>query len=706
MITIAFVGNPNVGKTALINDIAGSDLQVGNWPGVTVEKKEVTFTYHDEKIHLIDLPGTYTLTPYSIEEKVTRNVICSEQIDGIINVVDVTDIRRNMYLTLELIDLQKPLVIALNMFDEFSKRGYELDIDRLQEILGVACVPTIGSKGVGTKRLIQEIFKAVQSKKKPNIIFYQEHIEKEIAFLIKKMESEDCGLKRFFAIKLLEGDEFAIRKVVQMDPAIVQAAKEARERLQRHFGMSVKEFIVQDRYQKIDKILDEVLKKPLVDRVLLSDRIDNFVLHKWLGIPFFVVIMFLMFKITFDGSAPIVDWMNGFFENFLASHLRASMHAFPPWMVSLFVDGVLSGVGLVLSFLPLLAFLYFFMALLEESGYMARVSFLLDRLAAGLGVKGNAFISLIVGFGCNVPAVYSTRTLNSLRERIIVTLMIPFMSCSARLPIYALFTALFFTHYQALIILSMYLLGIVVALFVGFLANRLLPKQETKPFFLELPTYHMPTLQAIWRSMKPRLADFVTRAGTVIVAASIIVWAIMSLPPSSTPQTSYLAKTAQKIAPLFKPLGFGEHWEPVAALIPGTLAKEVVIGSLGTIYGVENEKKEVAKTSWFDDLLDQAKALQKALKESLLNITTLQIASLQGEQTSSLLMQKLRSQIATPAAALSYMIFVLLYIPCVSTMAAIKEEFGWKLMVFEVLFLPVLAYFITFFLYLVAKYFL
>ncbi|BAF69212.1 ferrous iron transport protein B [Nitratiruptor sp. SB155-2] len=706
MFTVAFVGNPNVGKTALINDIAGSDLQVGNWPGVTVEKKEVTFTYHDEKIHLVDLPGTYTLTPYSLEEKITRNVICSEQIDGIINVVDVTDIRRNMYLTLELVDLQKPLVVALNMFDEFTKRGYALDIERLEAILGAPCVPTIGSKGIGTKRLVKEMYDAIKEERKPKVIPYQEHIEKEIAFLIKKMEREDCQLKRFFAIKLLEEDEFATKRVEQMDPSIVQAAKEARERLQRHFGMSVKEFIVQDRYQKIDKILDEVLKKPLIDRVLLSDKIDNFALHQWFGIPLFVVIMFLMFKITFDGSAPIVDWMSGFFENFLGPHLRASMHPLPPWMVSLLVDGVLSGVGLVLSFLPLLAFLYFFMALLEESGYMARVSFLLDRLAAGLGVKGNAFISLIVGFGCNVPAVYSTRTLSSLRERIIVTLMIPFMSCSARLPIYALFTALFFRHHQALIILSMYLLGIIVALAIGFLANKLLPMQDSKPFFLELPTYHMPTFHAIWRSMKPRLADFITRAGTVIVAASIVVWAIMSLPPSSTPQTSYLARTAQKIAPLFKPLGFGEHWEPVAALIPGTLAKEVVIGSLGTIYGVENAKKKVAKTSWLDDLWDQVKALGRALKDSILNITTLQIASLQSEQTSSLLMQKLRSQIATPAAALSYMIFVLLYIPCVSTMAAIKEEFGWKLMVFEVLFLPVLAYFITFFLYSVVKYFL
>ncbi|GAX86776.1 ferrous iron transport protein B [Lebetimonas natsushimae] len=698
MITIAFVGNPNTGKTALINAIAGTDLEVGNWPGVTVEKKEVTFNYGNETLHLIDLPGTYTLSPYTMEEKITRDVICSSDIDGIINVVDTTDIRRNLYLTLELIDLQKPIVISLNMFDEFTKRGYSLDIAKLQNILGIVCVPTIATIKLGVKEVINKSVEAVKNNHIPKIMPYQEHIEKEIDFLIKKMENIDCRLKRFLAIKLLENDEFAIKRIEEKAPFILEDVKNARERLKKHFGMSVKEFIIRDRYQRIDKILNKVMQKPLIDKVLLSDKIDGIVLHKWLGLPVFFTIMFLMFKITFDGSSPFVEWMGGFFENFVSPHLRAAMTNLPEWLSSFIVDGMVSGVGLVLSFLPLLFFLYFFMAVLEESGYMARVSFLLDKLASKLGIKGNAFISLIIGFGCNVPAVYSTRTMSSFRERIITTLMIPFMSCSARLPVYALFAGLFFFSYQSVIIFSFYIIGIAVAFITAFLANKIIPKTYTKPFFLELPTYHIPTLRGIWILMWPKLKDFIVKAGTVIVAASVILWVVINLPPNSTPKSSYLAEMSKKITPVFKPLGFGGHWEPVAALIPGTLAKEVIIGSLGTIYGVESDKKPVAKNGILKDFIIQMKSLYNAFAESVRNLFTVKIKTLEIEKQPSELQQKIKSQF-TSLGAFSYLVFVLLYIPCVSTMAAIKNEFGWKLMIFETVFLPIVAYFVSFVIY-------
>ena len=698
MIEVAFVGNPNVGKTALINAIAGSDLQVGNWPGVTVEKKEVTFTYEDETLHLVDLPGTYTLSPYTLEEKVTRSNLCAGGFDAIVNVVDTTDLRRNLYLTLELIDLQKPMVIALNMFDEFSKRGYRLDVEKLQEIFGIPCIPTIASKGIGTKTLLGRLYEVYKECQLPHLIPYQEHIEKEIAFLVHKMEGLECQIKRFLAIKLLENDSYAIQRMQELDPAIVDLAHKARERLQRHLRMDVKEFIVQDRYQKIDAILAQVLHKPLVDRVLLTDKIDTIALHRWFGIPLFFIVMFLMFKTTFDGSTPFVDWVGGFFDGFVAPHLRAAMADLPSWLVSLTVDGVVSGVGLVLSFLPLLAFLYFFMALLEESGYMARVSFLLDRVAGILGIKGNAFIALIVGFGCNVPAVYATRTLSSFRERLITALMIPFMSCSARLPVYALFTALFFTRHQALIIFSLYLLGILVAFIVGFIANKALPTSQAKPFFMELPTYHMPSARAIWMLMWPKLKDFIVRAGTVIVMASVILWGIINLPPSATPQTSYLAQISKKITPIFKPVGFGEHWEPVAALIPGTLAKEVIIGSLGTIYGVEAAHKPMAKSSILEDLTKELHTLWVATERSAHNLLAIQITSLETEVAPSRIQQRIRQQF-TPLSALSYLVFILLYIPCVSTMAAIKNEFGWRWMLFETALLPILAYTVAFVVY-------
>ncbi len=698
MISLAFVGNPNTGKTALINAIAGSDLEVGNWPGVTVEKKEAHFVYEGEKISLVDLPGAYTLSPYSIEEKITRNTLAFGKIDGIIDVIDTTNLSRNLYLTLELIDMQKPMVLALNMFDDFTKRGYRLDIQKLEAILGADAIPTVASKGLGAKKLIASAVNAVKARKIPHIQPYQEHIEKEIAFLQKKL-ARYPNLPyppRLFSIKLIEGDEFAIelaRKAEAED--VIEFAKEARGRLERHMKLPIKTIITRARYEVIDHIIDEVLTKPVVDKVVLSERIDNIVLHRFAAIPIFLVTMFLMFKFTFDASAPLVEWMGDFFDSYVGKYLTLGMEGIaPPWAISLLRDGLVSGVGLVLSFLPLLFILYFFMAILEESGYMARVSFLLDRLASKLGIKGNAFISLIVGFGCNVPAVYSTRTLTSYRERIITMLMIPLMSCSARLPIYALFTALFFTSHQALVIMSLYALGVGVALLIAYIADKILPKSEQKPFLMELPTYHMPTMRAVWALMKPKLEDFIVRAGTLIVAASIVLWAIVNLPAGSRPENSYLATAARSVTPIFKPAGFGDHWEPVAALIPGTLAKEVVIGSLGTIYGVEtaSSKSGSAKPDFMSDTIDMLRCLKNALINSVLALGHIRIETLQTEREPTPLQVKLKEQFPSPLNAYAYMVFILLYIPCVSTMAAIKQEFGWRWLLFEVAFLPLLAY--------------
>ncbi|RLA69137.1 MAG: ferrous iron transport protein B, partial [Epsilonproteobacteria bacterium] len=445
MIHILFVGNPNTGKTALINAIANSDLEVGNWPGVTVEKKEAKFTYAEEKVVLSDLPGAYTLTPYSLEEKVTRNMLAEGKFDGIINVINSTNLRRNLYLTLELVDMQQPMVLALNMFDDFSKRGYELNSDKLQEILGVSAIPTIASKKLGSQKLIDATITSVKEHIIPRIQPYQEHIEKEITFLMHAMSKTTLS-PRLFAIHLLEDDPYtlSLAKSQNQNDLIEKAAK-ARARLERHMKIPIKTIITYARYEVIDRLLELVLKKPILDKVLLSEKIDTILLHKWLGIPLFFVIMIMMFKLTFDGSGPLVTWISNFFQEYLGKYLSIALHdTAPPWLGSLFTSGILSGVGLVLSFLPLLFLLYFFMAMLEESGYMARVSFLLDRAGKSLGIKGNAFIPLIIGFGCNVPAVYATRALTTKRERIITALMIPFMSCSARLPIYALFTVIFF----------------------------------------------------------------------------------------------------------------------------------------------------------------------------------------------------------------------------------------------------------------------
>ncbi|WP_300369037.1 ferrous iron transport protein B [Hydrogenimonas sp.] len=703
MMKIAFVGNPNTGKTALINAIAGSDLEVGNWPGVTVEKKEATFRYGDRTVSLVDLPGAYTLSPYSLEEKITRNVLAYDPIDGIVDVIDATNLRRNLYLTLELIDMQKPMVLALNMFDDFTKRGFELDVGRLESILGLHAVPTVASRGLGAGKVIDRIVDAVETKKLPAIQPMQHHIENEIALLTRKMETERLPYPpRLFAVKLIEGDAFALELARQHGREdLVGFAEGARTRLESHMKLPIETIITRSRYEVIDRILDEVLTKPVIDRVILSDRIDAFVLHRFFAFPTLLFTMFLLFKLTFDGSAPLVEWTAGFFENFVGKYLHLLLASYlPVWGESLIVDGVVGGVGLVLSFLPLLFFLYFFMALLEESGYMARVSFLLDRLARSFGIKGNAFVAMLMGFGCNVPAIYATRTMTSLRERVITSLMIPLMSCSARLPIYALFTALFFRDHQVMIIMSIYLLGFLAALLIAVTADRILPKTEEKPFFLELPTYRLPTLRAIWVLTWPRLKDFIIRAGTVIVAASVILWSVIHLPPGTDVHNSYLAKSAQSVTPLFRPLGFGDHWEPVAALIPGTIAKEVVIGSLGTIYGVESgHPQAVDRFDFLDDATSQLSMLGDAFIASIRNIFTWTIERENAAENSSGLQKALLNQFDGPLNAYSYMIFVLFYIPCISTMAAIKQEFGWKLMSFELLFLPLLAYGASFLFY-------
>ena len=692
MIQIPFVGNPNTGKTALINAIAKSDLEVGNWPGVTVEKKEARFIYDGEEIALVDLPGAYTLSPYSLEEKITRNMLAEGKFEGIIDVIDTTNLRRNLYLTLELIDMQMPMVVALNMFDDFTKRGYELDTDRFQKILGISTIPTIASRGLGAQKLIDSAIAAVKEQTVPHIQPYQEHIEKEIAFLMHAMPENNLP-PRLFAIQLLADDPYARSLADTLEENdLMEKAAQARGRLEAHMKLPIKTIVTRARYEVIDHLLDLVLKKPILDKVLLSEKIDTVLLDKWLGIPLFFVIMMLMFKLTFDGSRSMVTWVSNFFQDFLEKYLSLGLQdVAPPWLVSLLSDGILSGVGLVLSFLPLLFLLYFFMAMLEESGYMARVSFLLDRAGRILGIKGNAFISMIIGFGCNVPAVYATRVLTTKRERIITTLMIPMMSCSARLPIYALFTAIFFQEHQVLVIMSLYLLGIIVAFFLGWITNHILPSEESKPFFLELPTYHMPNMKAVWVLMWPKLKDFIVRAGTVIVMASIILWGVIKLPVGTDPQDSYLAQTAKQITPVFKPAGFGVHWEPIAAMIPGTLAKEVVIGSLGTIYGVET-KNEMTKSTFKEDTVIQFKALKDAFVNAFLHIFNIHMERSSSKQQANTLQQKLQDQFGSPLAAFSYLVFILLYIPCVSTMAAIKTELGMRWMLFEAALLPLVAY--------------
>ena len=695
---IAFAGNPNVGKTAIINNIAGSNLKVGNWPGVTVEKKEATLILNGKQITLTDLPGVYSLSSYTIEERITRDFILDSEVDCIINVLDSTNLERNLYLTLLLMELEKPMIIALNMYDEFKKLGYKIDLEGFKNILGINIVPTSAIKKEGLDELIKQALnlKGRHSKLKYRLR-YEGFIEDEIKNVVEKLKKENLQSKyplRWIAIKLIEKDEYIIEKLrFETKKDLSTLAKDNIMRIEERFDEDSESVLTEIRYGIINGILKKVLKKPQKIASTITEKLDSIFINRVLGIPVFMFFMYFVFKFTFDGSAPFIDWIDGFINGYLAKYLSIALsNIVPGWLNSLLIDGVLGGVGVVLSFVPLMVFLYFFLALLEESGYMARAAFVMDKVMNSLGLNGKAFIPMILGFGCNVPAIYATRALENESDRKLVAVMVPFMSCGARLPIYALFTATFFLHHQALIVLSLYVIGIVIAFIVGLVLRKTsMFKAEKTPLLLELPPYRIPSLRILWISSWTRTKSFISKAGTVIALTMILIWGAIHLPINSTYETSFLARSAKVVTPLFKPAGFN-NWQIVAAIIPGLIAKETVVGALAQTLNIEEESNQNNSSNFIQDTTKQLSELIDAFfnscKAMFFNISqeTFKLESISNK------FKKRISQVMTPLSAYSFMVFMLLFIPCIVTLAAIKQEFGWKLMFFEIWLLIFISY--------------
>ncbi len=697
---IAFAGNPNVGKTALINAIAGSKLKVGNWPGVTVEKKEAEFEYKDEKIQLVDLPGTYSLSPYTVEERITRDFILNENPDCIIDVVDSTNLERNLYLTLLLMEMEKPIIIALNVFDEFEKSGYKIDLDKFKKYLGIDVIPTVATKNKGLDELIDKAIEVAKSKKQYKkmeySLLFDKFIENEINKLVEKLKKEELPDRyplRWLAIKLIEKDEYVIqilKKETEKD--ISSLAKEHIMVIEERFDDDTETIFTEARYGIINGILKDTLKKPKNYNIPFTEKVDKIVTNKYLGLPIFLALMYIVFKLTFDGSGPFIDWVDGFINGYIGKYVGLALTGAPNWLNSLVINGIIGGVGLVLTFVPLMLFIYFFLALLEESGYMSRAAFVLDKIMHSIGLNGKSFIPMILGFGCNVPAIYATRALENEKDRKLTAVLVPFMSCGARLPIYALFTGVFFVKHQASIVLLMYILGIAVAIGVGLLLKNTKPFETAKsPLLLELPPYRAPSAKMVFSSMWIRTRAFLKKAGSIILIAMIILWAAINLPSGSTPDNSYLAKAAKVVAPVFAPTGF-DNWQAVASVLPGIIAKESVVGALGQTLNVK-EKSEEEKTSFAQDSRKQiigfAQAITSSLKSMFGSLTpgVFKMESV-GNSTFS---QKIKA-VFTPLSAFSYMVFMLLFIPCVVTLAAIKQEFGWGLMFFEMGLLTIVPY--------------
>lgn len=639
---VAFVGNPNCGKTTLFNAITGSKLKVANWPGVTVEKIEGETEYEDVSLTLVDTPGIYSLTCYTIEEKVTRSCVMDDDIEVIVNVVDASSLERNLYLTLQLLELGKPVVLALNMMDVVEERGMEIDLHRLPELLGeIPVVPVSAAKRKGLDILLHAVIHHYEEGSKGDVLHYSEEIENKIDKLSVIMQAHypTHSSVRWHAIKLLEDDE----EVKNEHP--VQVSNIA--------DRSYEKEIIQTKYNFIETIIKEVLfyRKKRKDS---TDRADRILTHPIWGVPVFLCIMAFVFFLTFT----IGDWLKGYFEAFLevfsggVNGLLEQIHT-AYWLQSLIVDGIIAGVGGILTFIPNIAILFLALAILEDSGYMARVAYVMDGIMGKAGLSGKAFLPMILGFGCTVPAIMASRALETEKDRRRTMIITPFMSCSARLPVYVLFSGMFFGKYAHAAAFSMYVIGMVTAIVIAKVLHIFEKGKTNDSLLIELPEYKRPNARTIRIYVWNKLKDYLSKAGTTIFIASILIWAVLNFGTTgmvSDPADSFGAMIGRWLEPVMRPAGLG-MWQIIVSLIAGISAKEVVVSSFSVLFGVGG-----ARAVGMDTVIANLRSIDPAFG---------------------------------PLNAYCMMLFVLLYVPCAAAMATIKKEskdtkFTVKLALFQI----------------------
>ncbi|BCG48809.1 Ferrous iron transporter FeoB [Citrifermentans bremense] len=682
VITVAVAGNPNSGKSTLINAIAGTRLHVGNWAGVTVEKKEAQLEYAGRKIKLVDLPGTYSLSPYTQEEIVARDYLVSERPDLIINVVDATNLERNLYLTVQLLELGIPVVMALNIYDEAQAKGYRIDVEGIGKMLGVAVVPTSATRRTGLDELFRSVLVAADdlAGHAPRKLSYGEDIEAAAEQVGEIMRHSHWPLlgrypQRWLLLKLMEEDSHVLE---QMKIDRVDFLDQALQHLKKAHGDDMESIMADARYSLASGLTREVLQKPELRQTELTEKIDRIVLNRFLGIPIFLVAMWLLFKLTFDLSAPFGEWIGAMTEGPFkrwASALLLPLGA-PDWTVSLVNDGVIAGVGSVLVFVPVIFAMMFFITFLEGSGYMARAAFVMDRTMHSIGLHGKSFIPMLLGFGCNVPGIYATRTLENPKDKVLTALLVPLMSCGARLPVYVLFVAVFFPDNSSTVIWSLYVMGMLLAVLMGLVFKRTLFRGEAPMFIMELPPYRMPSFSSLCVHTWEKGKHFLFKAGTYIFAVSVLVWFLLNLPWGvEHKRDSYLGQAGAVIAPVFAPVGFGT-WEAASSLITGVIAKEIVVGTMGEIYSPKHdEKKEVPTLQ--EDLKEIAVSFGQACKTAVTTLLYLP-GDQEKEEDQSALKQAIHGAF-TPLSSYAFMAFVLLYMPCMIAIVAMRQEFGtWK----------------------------
>ncbi len=688
VLTVAVAGNPNSGKSTLINAIAGTRLQVGNWAGVTVEKKEALIEYQGRKIRLVDLPGTYSLSPYSQEEIIARDYLVHDKPDVIIDVVDATNLERNLYLTMQLLELGIPVVAALNIYDEAENKGYQIKTKAIEEMLDAKVIPTVATRKGGIDDLLAAVLEAGKNGpvRESRRLSYGEDIEaavKEVENRIEKLYphlTESYPL-RWLALKLMESDRQVLQEVNLggNDTVVGEAVKH----LKKAHGEDIEALMADARYAQAAGLTREALKKPAVGRVELTEKIDRVVLNRFLGIPIFLAAMWLVFKLTFDVSAPFSDWLdktiNGPGKRLIEA-LMGLVHA-PDWLVSLATDGVVGGTGFVLVFVPVIFAMMFFLTFLEASGYMARAAFVMDRAMHAMGLHGKSFIPMLLGFGCNVPAIYATRTLENPRDKALTALLIPLMSCGARLPVYVVFVGAFFAAYSGTVIWSLYVMGLVMAVLMGILFKKTIFRGEYPLFIMELPPYRLPGWRSLLIHTWEKGKHFLIKAGTYIFAVSVLTWFLLNLPWGvESKKDSYMGQMGAAVAPVLQPLGFG-NWEAASSLITGVIAKEIVVGTMGEIYipKAKDEPKE-EPPSLGQDLKEIVVSFGGAAKEAAGNVVSFGSGKFSTEEKEkSKPLKSILHRTFTPLSAYAFMAFVLLYMPCMVVAVAMRHEFGsWK----------------------------
>jgi ferrous iron transport protein B len=717
--TLGVVGNPNCGKTTLFNALTGARQRVGNWPGVTVDKKTGEYTHEDCNVNVIDTPGIYSLSATSVDEKVARDFVVSCQVDLIINIVDASNLERNLYLTSQLLEMGAPLIVALNMMDIAHDRQIEIDINELSHRLGCPVIPMVIVKNKGVeqlKQLINETFLDEMSAKQPGF-YYPAEIENALEQLLPGVTPVAIRMQwpsRWTAVKMLENDEQALSEA---SPSTVSTALDLQKNIEKTMGDEADILIASAHYDFINGITGKTITRKGMINSSLSDKIDGVVLNRFIGIPMFLVVMYCMFMFTINLGGVFIDFFDQFFGAVFVDGLGALLGAAgsPAWLTTVLANGFGGGIQTMATFIPPISFMFFFLSVLEDSGYMARAAFVMDRFMRVIGLPGKSFIPMLVGFGCNVPAIMATRTLENERDRTLTIMMNPFMSCGARLPVYTLFAAAFFPTGGQNLVFLLYLTGIAFAVLTGLILKSTLLKGGITPFVMELPPYHLPSIKSVFLRTCDRVKAFLFKAGQVLIPVIVILAFLNSLGTDGTfsnedTDKSVLSAVSRSITPVLAPLGVTpENWPATVGVFTGIFAKEAVVGTLNSLYsamdsGVEHDDMDIEeKSSLFQAIVASFVTIPENFSDlagTLLDPLRISVGDLSNGETAAEEMDvnqrtfgSMVTLFGSKAAAFAYLLFILLYFPCSAAIAAVYRETTLYWTLFAGLWTTYLAWF-------------